>query len=147
MGWSKALRTPWALAAAIATWTLIAWGGRLTLLTGAEEWTSWLRIGGSVTIGLLTATTLAVPRLRLLARPVLLFFALWTVVVWARGLYVNFTESGTPAFMLVHAILGIGFFALAWWAVAAARGDAITRPDQGHGQKQGNGKPPGLAEG
>lgn len=123
-----------ALAVAILVWTLVAWGGRIGLLTGAEEWTSTLRIGGSLLIGVVTATVLIAPPLANVRRPVLYIFAIWTVVLWTRSLIVNWMGSGSLGFKLVHTILAVGFYLIAWWAVAAAaRGNPIAHPDEGDG--------------
>lgn len=141
-------RSRWTLAVTIVAWTLIAWGGRIGLLTGAEEWESWLRIGGSLLIGVIAAAALVAPWLHPVMRPVLYVLAVWSVLLWSRSLYVNWTGSGSLAFKLVHTVLGVGFFAIAWWAAStAARGDAVPGPDEGNGRQQGDGEPAGLTEG
>ncbi len=124
----------WALAAAIVVWTLVAWGGRISLLTGAEGWTSTLRIGGSVLIAVATATVLTVPGLASARRIVLYTFVAWTLVLWTRSLIVNWAGSGSLAFKLVHTVLALGFYLISWWALASARGDSIAGPDEGDGE-------------
>lgn len=134
-------RTRWTLAATIVAWTLIAWGGRIGLLTGAEEWWSWLRIGGSLLIGVIAAASLVTPWLYPVMRPVLYVLAAWSVVIWTRSLIVNWMGSGSLAFKLVHTVLAIGFYLIAWWAVTtAARRDPVTRPDEGDRYQQGDGE-------
>jgi len=107
-----------ALGIAIGVWTLAAWGGRIGLLTSGEGWGAWLRIGGSLLIGLFAAATLLVPQLEDARRPALLMFSVFTVLLWIRSLIVNWAGDGTLAFKLVHTVLALGFFALAWWAVS-----------------------------
>lgn len=144
---STTKRRRWALAVVVVVWTLVAWGGRIGLLTGAEEWTSTLRIGGSLLIGLAAAAVLVFPQLAPMARPVLYLFAAWSVVVWTRGLIVNWSGSGSLPFKLVHTVLAIGFYLIAWWAVAAARSDPVAGPDEGDGEEQGEGEAARLAKG
>lgn len=131
----------WTLAATIVAWTVIAWGGRIGLLTGAEEWWSWLRIGGSLVIGLIAAASLVTPWLYPVMRPVLYVLATWTVVLWTRSLVVNWLGSGSLAFKLVHTVLAIGFYLIAWWGVVtAARSNPVAGPDQGDGDQQRDGE-------
>lgn len=107
-----------ALAIAIAALTLAAWGGRIGLLTEGEAgvW-DWVRIAGSLLIGLLAAAVLLVPALESVRTPALYLFALWSVVLWGRALIVNWAGDGSLPFKLVHTVLAIGFVALAAWAV------------------------------
>lgn len=141
------------LAVAIVVWTLLAWGGRIGLLVGGEGFGSWLRIGGSILIGLFTAATLVFAGLESIRRPTLVVFALFTMVLWARSMYVNWTGSGSLPFKLVHTVLAIGFFGLAFWAFSIARtpapagGDAISSPDEAHGQQQAESEETRLPEG
>lgn len=114
-----------ALAVAITVWTLVAWGGRIGLLTADEGWGSWLRIGGSLLIGLVAATTLLVPGLEPARRPALVVFSVFTFVLWARSLIVTWIGAGTTPFKLVHTVLALGFFVLAVWAVVMVRRDSI----------------------
>ena len=110
-----------ALGTSIVVWTLVAWGGRIGLLTSGEGLGAWLRIGGSIAIGLLAAVALAVPRLENARKPVLVVFAVFTAAVWTRSLVVNWAGDGSLPFKLVHTVLALGFFALAWWALAYVR--------------------------
>ena len=112
------MRVP--LAIGISVWTLAAWGGRIGLLTSGEGWDAWLRIGGSVLIGLFAAATLIFPRLESVRRPTLIVFAVFTVILWTRSLVVNWTGDGSMPFKIVHTILAVGFFALVTGAVALA---------------------------
>lgn len=134
------------LGLAIIVWTGIAWGGRIGLMTGEEDWTSALRVGGSLLIGLLAGLVLLVPRLEAVRRPMLYIFVVWTVVLWTRSLFVNWTGSGSMPFKLVHTVLGIGFFGLAWLAArSATRGHSIAGPDEADGEEQRHGEATGLA--
>ena len=135
-----------ALAISIAVWTLAAWGGRIGLLTGDEGGLgTWIRIGGSIVVGLSASATLVIPQLEGVRRPVLIVFSIFTVALWSRSMIVNWTGSGSLAFKLVHTVLAIGFFALAWWAfsvavgngaapsaASSAGGDAVSAPDEAH---------------
>lgn len=107
-----------ALGVAIGVWTLAAWGGRIGLLTSGEGFGSWLRIGGSLLIGLFTAAALLIPQLETMRRPALIVFSVFTVIIWARSLIVNWTGDGSLPFKLVHTILALGFFALVWWGMS-----------------------------
>lgn len=141
-------RTRWTLAVTVVVWTLIAWGGRIGLLTGFEDWGAWIRIGGSILIGLIAAFSLVVPWLYPVTHPVLIVLAIWSSLVWARSLFVTWVGSGSFAFKLVHTILAGGFFAISWWAaVTATRGNPVSAPDQRDREEQGEGKPAGLPEG
>lgn len=110
------------LGIAIAVWTLAAWGGRIGLLTSGEGLWAWVRIGGSLALGLLAAATLLIPQMEGARRWALLVFSVFTVVLWARSLWVNWVGDGTLPFKLVHTVLAVGFFALAAWAFAFATG-------------------------
>jgi hypothetical protein len=154
-----------ALAIAITVWTLAAWGGRIGLLTSDEGGLgTWIRIGGSIVIGLFAAATLVIPQLEAARKPALVVFSIFTVVLWTRSMIVNWTGSGSLPFKLVHTVLAIGFFALAWWAfntatgsgaangsitsgdATSSRGDAVAAPDEAHRQQQGEGEATGLPE-
>ncbi len=109
-----------ALAVAIGAWTLVAWGGRIGLLTSDEGLGAWLRIGGSLVVGGLAVATLLVPQLEPARRAALTLFSVFTVVLWVRSLIVNWIGDGSLPFKLVHTVLALGFFALAWWAYSVA---------------------------
>jgi len=109
-----------ALAISIAVWTLIAWGGRIGLLTSDEDVGAWFRIGGSLLIGLVAAATLVIPQLASARKPVLIVFSVFTVVLWVRSLIVNWAGDGSLPFKLVHTVLAAGFFALAVWSFSVA---------------------------
>lgn len=155
----RALRI--ALAVAIAVWTLAAWGGRIGLLTGDEGGIgTWIRIGGSIAIGLFAAATLVVPQLEAARKPALIVFSIFTAVIWIRSMIANWTGSGSLPFKLVHTVLAIGFFALAGWAfIYASTGGAdssggetssgsnpVAAPNEAHGEQQRQGEAPGLPE-
>jgi hypothetical protein len=109
-------RRRWILAAAIIVWTAVAWGGRIGLLVGGADQWAWVRIGGSIGLGLLAGTALAVAPSSRLTGWFLAVFAGWVVVIWSRSLIVNWVGSGSLPFKLVHTVLAVGFFALAWFA-------------------------------
>ena len=109
-----------ALAISIAVWTLAAWGGRIGLLTSDEGWGAWVRIGGSILIGMFAAATLVIPQLEPARKAALITFSVFTVVLWTRSLFVNWTGSGSLPFKLVHTVLGLGFYALSAWALVVA---------------------------
>lgn len=108
------------LAISITAWTLLAWGGRVGLLTSEEGADAWIRIGGSLLIGLFAAATLVIPQLSTARKPALVVFSIFTALVWVRSLIVNWGGDGTLPFKLVHTVLALGFFALATWAFVAA---------------------------
>ena len=108
------------LAISIAGWTLLAWGGRIGFLTSGEGVGAWLRIGGSLAIGLFTAAALVVPQLGGARKMTLIVFSIFTVVLWARSLVVSWAGDGSVPFKLVHTVLAMGFFALATWALSYA---------------------------
>jgi hypothetical protein len=111
-----------ALGVAIAVWTLAAWGGRIGLLTNDEGVLAWVRVGGSLLVGLFAAATLLVPQLEGARRWALIVFSLFTVILWVRSLIVTWAGDGTLPFKLVHTVLAMGFFTLALWAFWFATG-------------------------
>jgi hypothetical protein len=118
-----------ALGVAIAVWTLAAWGGRIGLLTSTEGVSDWIRIGGSLLVGLFAAATLLIPQLEGARKWALIVFSVFTVILWVRSLIVNWAGDGTLPFKLVHTVLAIGFFALAVWAFAFATGSTSSDPE------------------
>jgi hypothetical protein len=130
-----------ALAVAIGVWTLAAWGGRIGLLTSGEGWGAWLRIGGSLAVGLVAVLSLTVPALEGWRKPALVTFAIFTIVLWVRSLIVTWTGSGSLPFKLVHTVLAVGFFALAWWALSMTSSSAsptAAARDDAHGSQPGS---------
>ncbi len=102
------------LAVLVLAWTLVSWGGRIGLLTAAETTDPWslLRIGGSVVVGLAVAVALWVAPGRSTAlRGV---FVAWTVLLWGRSLVVTWIAPPSLPFALVHTVLAVGWFLLAW---------------------------------
>ena len=106
----------WSGAAAI--WTFIAWGNRISLLTGdeaSEPWT-WIRVGGSLLFGMALAVIGFVlwwgrPLSPWMAR-VFVGFAALMLVVWIRSAASVLTGDESVAFMAVHVVLAsisIGF--------------------------------------
>ncbi len=124
------------LAGAIVVWTLVAWGGRITLIAVGDDWFDILRIAGSFLVGLAVGAVLWLSE-----RPpgwALNGFAVWTVLIWTRSMWVNWTESGTLGFKLIHTLLAVGFFVLAYAAWTFARSDLVAGPDEGHRDQQGD---------
>lgn len=113
---------PFWLGAAVLVWTLLAWGGRIGLLTDGDGVFDAVRIGGSILIGLATAAVLVFPGLRGRANLVLYGFIVWTVGLWARSLIVNWSGSGSVPFKLVHTVLAAGFLVLVVGVWSSARG-------------------------
>lgn len=107
------------LAVAIAAWTLLTWGGRVRLLTDAEQGdlANWLRIGGSILVGALAVAVLLLAQGSGLERWMLTFFAAWSSVIWLRSLISVWAGSESMAFKLVHTVLAAGFFVLAYLAL------------------------------
>lgn len=107
------------LALGILVWTAVTWGGRVRLLTGAEQGDlgTWLRVGGSIVVGVAAATVIAFASGGSLERWVLTLFALWSTVVWLRSLITVWLDDGSVPFKLVHTVLAAGFLLLAFLAV------------------------------
>lgn len=103
------------LAVLVAVWTLVSWGGRIGLLTSAELDDPWslVRIAGSLSVGLATAALLALTPHR--ADWLRWTFVAWNLVLWARSLVVTWMDPPSVAFRLVHTVLAVGWFLLAWW--------------------------------
>ena len=129
-----------AVGVGIVVWTLAAWGGRIGLLTeGEANAGAWLRIVGSIVVGVVAGVALALPGLQWLVRPAVWVFVAWTAVLWSRSLYVNWTGSGTLPFKIVHTILAVGFAVLGLLAISqisSAGGNSVSSPDEGHRQEQ-----------
>lgn len=107
------------LALAVAAWTLLTWGGRIRLLTAAEQSdpANWARIGGSLLLGAAVVVVLFLAPGGSLERWVLTAFAGWSVLLWARSLAVVLPAEHSTAFKAVHTLLALGFFLLAYWAL------------------------------
>ncbi|HKJ57224.1 MAG TPA: hypothetical protein VJ978_14700 [Nitriliruptoraceae bacterium] len=99
---------------AILVWTAFSWGGRIGLLTDSDAAAvaTWLRVGGSIAIGIVTAySTWRRPSIH---PAVAVVFTAWTVVLWTRSLVVTWIDPPSPAFALVHTVLAAVWFLLAW---------------------------------
>jgi len=99
---------------AILVWTAFSWGGRIGLLTDSDAAAvaTWLRVGGSIVIGVVTAySTWRRPSIH---PAVAVVFTAWTVVLWTRSLVVTWIDPPSPAFALVHTVLAAVWFLLAW---------------------------------
>ena len=107
------------LALAIAAWTLITWGGRIRLLTDAEQSSigNWTRIGGSIVVGLVAAAVLVWAHDGALERWALTVFAVWSSIIWLRSLLSVWAGEQSLAFKLVHTVLATGFFLLSFFAI------------------------------
>jgi len=128
-----------ALGVAIGVWTLAAWGGRIGLLTDGEGVSAWIRIGGSLLVGLFAAATLLIPQLEGARKWALIVFSLFTVILWVRSLIVTWAGDGTLPFKLVHTVLAIGFFALALWAFSFATGATPSDPETAESHQDADG--------
>lgn len=106
----------WSGAAAI--WTFIAWGNRISLLTGDESsdpWT-WIRVGGSLLFGLALAVIAVVlwrgkPLVRWMAG-VFVGFGVLMLVIWLHSAFSVLGDDESAAFKVVHMVLAaisIGF--------------------------------------
>lgn len=115
------------LAVAIAAWTLLTWGGRIRLLTDAEQadLANWARIGGSLLIGALAVLVLFVAQGGAAERWVLTLFAVWSIALWGRSLLVVWTGDESMAFKAVHTVLAVGFFVLAYLAVRRGWSESV----------------------
>lgn len=100
----------------------MSWGGRIGLLGRGDVTDSGdlLRIGGSLLVGWVTGGVLWWAPERL--REVRWFFVVWTVVLWGRSLVVVWVDFPSLPFVVVHTVLALSWFGLAW-AVAPARPD------------------------
>lgn len=107
------------LALAIGVWTLLTWGGRIRLLTDAEQSSAsnWARIGGSLIIGLVAAAVLVWASGGGVERWVLTLFAAWSTVIWLRSLITVWAGDNSLPFKLVHTVLAAGFFVLSFLAI------------------------------
>lgn len=103
------------LAVAIGAWTLFAWGGRIRLLTqGEQDLANWLRIGGSLLVGVVAVVGLIMAGGGGLERWALTLFAAWSAGIWLRSLVLVWTGEQSLGFKIVHTVLAAGFFILAW---------------------------------
>lgn len=117
--------SPRLLAVLVAAWTLVSWGGRIGLLTAPELDDPWslVRIGGSLLVGLTTAAVLAFapePAARW-AVGLRWVFVAWTVLLWSRSVVVTWVAPPSIAFGVVHTVLAVGWFLLAWWVAPLGR--------------------------
>lgn len=107
------------LALAIAAWTLLAWGGRVRLLTDAEQGDlgNWVRIGGSLLVGAVAVLVLFLAAGSGWELWGLSLFAAWSAIIWVRSLVIVWAGDQSMAFKLVHTVLAVGFLVLAYLAV------------------------------
>lgn len=104
------------LAIGIGIWTLLAWGGRVRLLTDADQGDigNWVRIGGSLLVGGMAVAALFLAAGGAWERWALALFAVWTAGIWIRSLLTVWTGNQSMAFKLVHTVLAAGFLLLAF---------------------------------
>ncbi len=103
---------------AAALWQVVAWGGRISLLTDAEtsDWWNWFRIGGSLLVGVAVALVgIGLVRRARPARVVAWAYLAVGLVTWTRSLVNVWTEPNSTAFRLVHTGL-----ALVTWGLGVA---------------------------
>lgn len=116
------------LSVLVLAWTLLSWGGRIGLLTDAEATDpgDLLRIGGSLLLGWTTGAVLWWAPRRL--REVRWLFVAWTVALWTRSLVVTWMDPPSIAFGLVHTVLAVGWFTLAWFVAPCSDQRIRDRP-------------------
>lgn len=112
-----------ALLLVAAAWQAISWVGRISLLAGDESWWSWFRIVGNLVVGALVLVV-ALGGLRRLARSIGWLFLAVVTVTWVRSVWVVWTEVNTPAFRLVHTVLGAVAITLGVLVTTRLRRDA-----------------------
>lgn len=104
-------------------WTLLIWGGRIGLLTGAErsDVASWFRIGGSITFGV-TFVLLAILMWRTespsgWSAPASWAYLAFNVAVWLPSVLRVVPGDASPVFKTVHVVLAVISLAIAVTAV------------------------------
>lgn len=115
----------------VLVYTLASWGGRIGLLTEADaaDLTSWIRIVGSLVVGLAAAIALIWGRR---VRPMAVVFAVFTTFIWVRSLISVWTTPNSLGFQLVHSVLAALWFVLVVLTLRAAQatrsgvGEAVT---------------------
>jgi hypothetical protein len=122
------------LGVAILVWTLLAWGGRISLLTRGEDWADIGRIGVSLLLGITAAFVLLTEVRQRWGSLILKSFSIWTTVVWVRSLIVNWAGSESLAFKLVHSALAAGFLLLAYAARTRARAETDNTSEEARGR-------------
>ncbi len=103
---------------AAALWQVVAWGGRISLLTDAEtaDWWNWFSIGGSLLVGLAAGLVgLGLIRRLGVARLAAWAYLVVGLITWTRSLANVWTEPNSMGFRLVHTAL-----ALVTWGLGAA---------------------------
>ena len=129
------------LGVAVVVWSLVVWIPRIGIIPVNNTW-ELTRIVGSIGLGLLAGYVLFRPvRIRSAA---LWAFGLWSVAVWTRSLWNYWTLDNPLDLRLVHTVLAAGFFYLAFRAIATARRDPVSKPDQSHRDEEREGEPTSL---
>ena len=131
---------------AAGLWQLASWGGRISLLTGAEAadpWT-WYRVVGGLATGL--GVLLVAVAWRLRRRPIALG-VVWAYLVvalatWGRSMWVVWSEPNTAAFRVVHSLLAITTWALGVAAVASVSRAPVWEVTSGGPAGAGEAPPP-----
>lgn len=110
-----------ALGIVIIAWALLAWGGRIGLLTGPEsaELVTWLRIVGSIVTAAIAAAALVFDSPWV--RPALWLYAATAAAIWVTSLASVWADgSNSTGFRLVHSALAVVSLGLAALAIRAA---------------------------
>ncbi len=108
------------VAVVVVLWAAVTWGTRIGLLTDAEaaDPLTWLRVGGSLATAFAAAVVLGfgVP-----AAWVVGVYGLWAVGVWGTSLMSVWTDPHPLGFRLVHTLLAVASWLVAWAAWRAVR--------------------------
>ena len=107
-----------------ALWQVIAWGGRISLLTDAEtsDWWNWFRIGGSLAAGLAVGLVgLGILRGARAARLAAWAYLVVGLITWSRSLLTVWTEPNSMGFRVVHMLLALVTWGLGLASVRVAR--------------------------
>jgi hypothetical protein len=99
------------LSLVIVVWTLVVWLPRIWIIPVGNPW-ELIRIVVSIAVGLGAAFALVRPGRY--ANFLLLAFSVWSAGVWGRTLWNYWTLDNPPELRLVHTLLAIGYFYLAW---------------------------------
>lgn len=92
--------------------TVASWGGRIGLLgDDGASFLSWVRIVGSLVVGLSAAAALATGAV---VRPVASIFVVWTSAVWMTSSISVWAAPNSAGFRVVHSILAVAWLAVAW---------------------------------
>ena len=102
----------------IVVWTLAVWLPRIWIIPVGDLW-ELIRIVVSIAVGL--GAALALVRRGRFTNSMLLAFLVWSAGVWGRTLWNYWALNNPPELRLVHTLLAIGYFYLAWRAYRTVR--------------------------